>query len=115
VSLIETQVRYVTELMLQMMTLHPEGFAVEVKKDVHDAFNLRVQQAHDRMIWTHKGMTNWYRNPQGRVVATTPFRNDDYWHMTRGTKLADYVVLGKGRSDAVAREARLDGLEEARQ
>lgn len=113
VSLIETQVRYVTELMLQMMSMHPEGFAIEVKKDVHDAFNLRVQQAHDRMIWTHKGMTNWYRNPQGRVVATTPFRNDDYWHMTRAANLADYAVLGKRRPDAVARAARVDGLEAA--
>jgi 4-hydroxyacetophenone monooxygenase len=42
------------------------------------------------MIWTHKGMSNWYRNAQGRVVATTPFRNDDYWHMTRKADFSDY-------------------------
>jgi 4-hydroxyacetophenone monooxygenase len=44
------------------------------------------------MIWTHKGMSNWYRNARGRVVATTPFRNDDYWHMLRRTDLGDYTL-----------------------
>jgi 4-hydroxyacetophenone monooxygenase len=37
-------------------------------------------------------MSNWYRNARGRVVATTPFRNDDYWHMLRKTDLGDYTL-----------------------
>ncbi|MNU08999.1 hypothetical protein D3C72_2553150 [compost metagenome] len=43
------------------------------------------------MIWTHKGMSNWYRNAHGKVVAPTPFRNDDYWHMLRKTDMDDYL------------------------
>jgi 4-hydroxyacetophenone monooxygenase len=44
------------------------------------------------MIWTHRGMTNWYRNAAGRVVATTPWRLLDYWKMTHRPVLDDYEV-----------------------
>jgi 4-hydroxyacetophenone monooxygenase len=104
VALLETQVRYVMGLLKQTLRDHDWPFEIEVRKDVHDEYNRRVQEAHDRMIWTHKGMSNWYRNAKGKVVAPTPFRNDDYWHMTRRTALSDYVVRGAG-----VREARLIG------
>ena len=29
-------------------------------------------EAHARMLWTHPGMTNWYRNAAGRVVTRCP-------------------------------------------
>ncbi|GJG98640.1 NAD(P)/FAD-dependent oxidoreductase [Cupriavidus pauculus] len=92
VALLETQVQYVMSLLKAAMNTHRDGFEMEVRQDVHDRYNVRVQDAHARMIWTHKGMSNWYRNGKGRVVAPTPFRNDDYWHMTRKSGLADYVV-----------------------
>ncbi|MBC7602317.1 MAG: NAD(P)/FAD-dependent oxidoreductase [Ramlibacter sp.] len=92
VALLETQVRYVMGILKQVMNANEGPFEIEVRKDVHDAYNVRVQQAHNKMIWTHKGMSNWYRNAAGRVVAPTPFRNDDYWHMMRATNLADYMV-----------------------
>ncbi|MRD49008.1 SidA/IucD/PvdA family monooxygenase [Caenimonas koreensis DSM 17982] len=102
VAMLETQVRYVMGILKQVMNANPGPFEIEVRKDVHDAYNVRVQKAHDNMIWTHKGMSNWYRNAAGRVVAPTPFRNDDYWHMMRATNLGDYVV----RTGAAAREAK---------
>ena len=92
VALLETQVRYVMGLLKQMMNAHVWPFSIEVRKHVHDAYNVRVQEAHNRMIWSHKGMTNWYRNAKGRLVAPTPFRNDDYWHMARRTDIGDYEV-----------------------
>jgi 4-hydroxyacetophenone monooxygenase len=92
VALLETQVRYVMGLMKQALNKSKWPFEIEVRRDVHDAYNVRVQQAHEKMIWTHKGMSNWYRDAKGRVVAPTPFRNDDYWHMTRKTNLDDFVV-----------------------
>jgi len=92
VALLETQVQYVLTLIRDALNQHGEPFEIEVRRDVHDAYNLRVQEAHARMIWTHKGMTNWYRNTRGRVVAPMPFRNDDYWHMTRRHGLGDYLV-----------------------
>lgn len=92
VALLETQVQYVMSLLKEAMAGNGWPFEIEVRRDIHDAYNERVQDAHGRMIWTHKGMTNWYRNSRGRVVAPMPFRNDDYWHMTRRNGLADYTV-----------------------
>jgi 4-hydroxyacetophenone monooxygenase len=96
VALLETQVQYVMSLLKAALYDYGQGFEIEVRKDIHDAYNVRVQDAHAKMIWTHKGMSNWYRNAKGRVVAPTPFRNDDYWHMTRNSGLADYVMRGRG-------------------
>ncbi|QIL82728.1 NAD(P)/FAD-dependent oxidoreductase [Diaphorobacter sp. HDW4A] len=90
VAMLEAQVRYVMGLMKKALKECEGRFELEVKREVHDDYNQRIQDAHERMIWTHKGMSNWYRNPQGRVVATTPFRNDDYWTWLRATDLAHY-------------------------
>src|SRR5690606_23651561 len=93
VASLEIQVRYVLGILRQAMEKADGGrFAIEVRQDVHEAFNRRVQKAHAKMIWTHKGMSNWYRNAHGKVIAPTPFRNDDYWHMLRDTRLDDFAV-----------------------
>lgn len=84
----ECQVRYVVSLLRQ---LAERGCAVaEVKPEVLDAYVERVDERHARMVWTHPGMTNWYRNERGRVVATTPWRMVDYWAMTHEANLDDY-------------------------
>ena len=62
----ECQVNYITRLLVRMIE---EGIeSVECRKDVYDEYNRRVDAAHRRMIWSHKGMDTWYRNAQGRVV-----------------------------------------------
>lgn len=108
VALLETQVRYIMGLLKQVMNRHALPFEIEVRREVHDAYNRKVQEAHARMIWTHKGMSNWYRNASGKVVAPTPFRNDDYWNTMRRTRLDDYTVrvaARPGRAAAVVGEA----------
>lgn len=104
VALLETQTAYILNILRQAMQRQPGRFEIEVRRDRHDEFNQRVQQAHARMIWSHRGMSNWYRNAHGRVVATTPFRNDDYWHMARRADLSDYRLRG-GRADGAANDA----------
>ncbi len=93
VALLETQVAYVINILRQAMDRAGKNhrFEFEVDKRIHDEFNVRVQDAHRRMIWSHTGMTNWYRVGQGRIVVTTPFRNDDYWHMARCANFSDYA------------------------
>jgi 4-hydroxyacetophenone monooxygenase len=56
---------------------------VEVRQDVFDAYNARVDALHEEMVWTHPGMDTYYRNGRGRVVVNTPFRIVDFWAMTR--------------------------------
>lgn len=107
VASLETQVRYVLGIMKKAMkNAAGARFEIEVRQDVHDQFNQRVQQAHDKMIWSHKGMSNWYRNVQGKIVAPTPFRNDDYWHMLQATKLEDFHLRAIGEENDVLVESQ---------
>jgi 4-hydroxyacetophenone monooxygenase len=92
IFLTECGVRYIMEIVQQMVA---EGLsAVEVRQDVHDEYNARVDAAHDRMIWTHPGMDTWYRNGRGRVVTNSPWRVVDYWQMTRTARLEEFHVEG---------------------
>ena len=55
--------RYVSRLLTDMIDRGVE--VAEVRQEVSDAY---VDAAHDHMVWTHRGMTNWYRNTNGHVV-----------------------------------------------
>ena len=86
----EAQLHYIMDL-LQRMFARGVG-SVECRREVYDEYNQRVDEAHERMVWTHPGMSTYYRNSRGRVVVNTPFRIVDFWHMTRTADLDDYVV-----------------------
>jgi 4-hydroxyacetophenone monooxygenase len=93
----EAQLHYILDLLERMLA---RGLgAVEVREEVYDEFNRRVDAAHERMVWTHPAMETYYRNSRGRVVVTTPFRVVDYWHMTRAADLDDYVVAPAVREE----------------
>lgn len=93
----ECQVGYITRLLVRMVE---EGISsVEVRPEVCADYNRRVDEAHARMIWTHPGMSTWYRNAAGRVVTNTPWRLVDYWAMTREPDLDEFVVRGQGVAD----------------
>jgi 4-hydroxyacetophenone monooxygenase len=86
----ECQVNYISRLLVEMVE---RGIrSLECRKDVFDEYNARVDAAHSRMIWSHRGMDTWYRNARGRVVTNTPWRLLDYWRMTRRPSLDDFEV-----------------------
>jgi 4-hydroxyacetophenone monooxygenase len=86
----EMQVNYVVSLLRQMVE---NGIgAIEARQDLYEDYNRRVDEAHEKMVWTHPGMDTYYRNSRGRVVVNTPWRVVDYWRMTRKANLDDYVV-----------------------
>lgn len=86
----ECQVRYTMDCLRALIE---NGWgAIDCRQDVHDDYNRRVDEAHRRMVWSHPGMNNWYKNKHGRVVANSPWRLVDYWNMTAQADMADYVV-----------------------
>lgn len=86
----ECQMRYALRCLRELLE---EGHrSIEVRQEVHDAYNRRVDEAHARMVWTHPGMRNWYRNDKGRVFANSPWRLVDYWAMTAELKPAEYLA-----------------------
>jgi 4-hydroxyacetophenone monooxygenase len=90
VGLAEIQVHYIVDMLSKMFD---KGIAtVECREDVWREYNDRVDAAHENMIWTHPGMTTYYRNSRGRVVVPGPFRVIDVWHMARIADLEDYQL-----------------------
>jgi 4-hydroxyacetophenone monooxygenase len=86
----ECCVAYISQLLIRLA--EDDLASVEVRADVTKVYNEKIDAAHERLIWTHPGMTNWYRNPAGRVIANTPFRGVDFWAMTRQPDLGDFLV-----------------------
>ncbi|MFC4950081.1 flavin-containing monooxygenase [Pseudonocardia sp. GCM10023141] len=85
---VEAQLTYVVDLLRQMFEGNLQR--VEVRKDVFDEYNERVDEAHAGMVWAHPGMTTYYRNARGRVVVNSPWRVVDFWTMTRSADLDDF-------------------------
>ena len=92
ISPVEAQIDLVLSALAEAFGRGATG--LEVRREAHDAYNARVDAAHERMVWTHPGTDNWYRNARGRVVAITPWRHDDWWRMTRAPRLEDFRLVG---------------------
>jgi len=83
----------VRHMMLALRELYEGGHrSIECRREVYETYNREVDAMHARMVWTHKGMTNWYRNRHGRVFAITPWRLVDYWKMTSRFDRGEYEM-----------------------
>jgi 4-hydroxyacetophenone monooxygenase len=83
----------VRHMMLALRELLEGGHrSIECKPEIYENYNRKVDAMHARMVWTHKGMTNWYRNPNGRVFAITPWRLVEYWKMTSRFDAGEYEM-----------------------
>lgn len=86
----EVQVHHIVALIERMLS--DDIGTVECRRDRYDAYSRRVDEIHENMIWTHPGMSTYFRNSIGRVTVATPFRVIDYWRMAREPDLVDYVT-----------------------
>lgn len=87
---LEAQMTYVMGLVRQMVD---DGIgAIELRRQVCEAYNSRLDELHESMIWTHPGMETYYRNSKGRVVVPTPLRVIDFWSLTRQAELEHYQL-----------------------
>jgi len=89
---------FITECQMRLIlaalreVLETGAKAIDVKPAAHDAYVADVDHLHANMVWTHKGLTNWYRNDAGRVFALLPYRLVDYWKMTKTFKTEDFSL-----------------------
>lgn len=93
---IENQMHFAGEVVLASAARGAD--TVEVKEAVYQDYRRQIDAAHEKLVWTHPGTENWYRNAKGRVIAITPWRNDAFWRMTRSPK-ADDLEFGNTASD----------------
>ncbi len=68
--------------------------ALEVRKDVHDEFNERVDAENRQMAWGCSDVNSWYKTAHGHVAQNWPFTLLEYWQRTLRPDPDDYELLG---------------------
>jgi 4-hydroxyacetophenone monooxygenase len=84
----EFQVRYVMEAIGAL--LQTPSRVLEVDRDRFDDYNAKLDEALSHCIWSHPGMTTYYRNEFGRIVVTGPWKYIDYWRLLSPFDPSDY-------------------------
>lgn len=86
----ECQVNYVMKALREQLE---NGWDImEVRTDAYRRYNERVDQMLSNMVWTHPGVTNWYKNSVGRVALNWPGRLVDYRDVTAEFDPAEYEL-----------------------
>ncbi|HWA92736.1 MAG TPA: NAD(P)/FAD-dependent oxidoreductase [Rhizomicrobium sp.] len=76
----EASVRYIVECL--KLLAETGAHTMDVKGDVHDDFNARVDAENLKMAWGVPNAKSWYKNAKGRVSQNWPFKLVDYWNAT---------------------------------
>ena len=87
----ECEVRYV----LECLRLLAEGGhrALDCRRDVHDAYNERIDAGNLKRAWGVSSVPSWYKSESGRVAQNWPFTLLEYWQQTKTVNPADYALL----------------------
>ena len=67
---------------------------LDVRPEVHDAYNARIDAGNARMAWgapSAAKVSSWYKNPSGRVPQNWPFTLLEYWRQTKEPRASDYT------------------------
>jgi 4-hydroxyacetophenone monooxygenase len=86
----ECEVHYMVESI--RMALEQGKRSVEVRADVHDAYNEMIDEANSQMAWGASNVNAWYKNAKGRVSQNWPFSLLEYWQRTRKPDPAEFVL-----------------------
>jgi 4-hydroxyacetophenone monooxygenase len=76
----ECQMRFVMLCLRELIDRKLDS--VEVTQAAHDTYVQEVDRLHAGMVWAHAGVSNWYKNPAGRVFAVLPYRLVEFWKLT---------------------------------
>ena len=84
----ECEMRYIMGCIA--LLLERGRAAMDCKRDVHDAYNERIDQGNCDMAWGQSGVNTWYKNDSGRITQNWPFTLLEFWEQTREPDPADY-------------------------
>jgi 4-hydroxyacetophenone monooxygenase len=98
----ECEVRYVLGC-LELLFRSGHG-AMDVKRDVHDAYNVEIDEGNLRRVWGVAHVNTWYKNAKGRVTQNWPFSLQEYWDRSRRPDPDDYDYYEPTRQLAAAGE-----------
>ncbi len=84
----ECEMRYIMGCIALLMSHGKQ--AMDCKKNVHDAYNARIDSGNERMAWGSPHVSSWYKNKKGRVTQNWPFTLLEFWDQTRAPNPEDY-------------------------
>jgi cation diffusion facilitator CzcD-associated flavoprotein CzcO len=87
VFMLESQIRYVVACLQRLRSAR----SIEVKPDVQNQFNARLQQRLRHTAWA-KGCSSWYLTADGRNTTNWPGYTFEFRLKTRAPKWNDYAV-----------------------
>ncbi|MCP5395196.1 MAG: NAD(P)/FAD-dependent oxidoreductase [Sphingomonadaceae bacterium] len=86
----ECQVNWIIEALDRMVENDAKAF--EIRQDVFEAWNTKVQERMPQMIWSHPGANSYYNNSKGRVFLSWPWRLVDFFNETRSPVEGTYTL-----------------------
>jgi 4-hydroxyacetophenone monooxygenase len=89
----ECSVRYIVGALKLLAETGAQ--TLEVKREIHDAFNVKVDAANAQMAWGSPNVNSWYKNATGRVSQNWPFPLVDYWNATIAPNPEDFILTAK--------------------
>lgn len=91
-TLVEAQARYVVDALREM---DARGLSsVEVRAEVQEDFNERVQQALRSTVWNAGGCSSYYMDKNGRNAAIFPWSTIEYRRRTERFEASEYLLPG---------------------
>lgn len=85
----ECQVRYIMQALREL--IETRKAALDVRTEPYRAYQDKVDGAVRGMVWSHPGVTSWYKNKAGRVAMVSPWRLVEYRNLTLKFNPADYA------------------------
>jgi 4-hydroxyacetophenone monooxygenase len=87
----ECEVRYILGCLA--LSMEQEGKALDVRQEVHDAYNEWIDEGNRGMAWGQSGVNTWYKNASGRITQNWPFTLRQFWEQTREPRIEDYDLI----------------------
>lgn len=87
----ECGVRYLVGLVREILANGAR--ALDIKREVHDAFNEAVDAENRNMAWGWSDVSSWYKNDHGRVAQNWPFTLLEYWQRTLAPDPEHYTLI----------------------
>jgi 4-hydroxyacetophenone monooxygenase len=92
----ECEVHYLTRAVHLMLSQHIAS--LDPRRDVHDAYNERIDEANQLRTWGFSNVSAWYKNEYGRTAQNWPYTVLEYWEQTREVDPDDYHVVSLDRA-----------------
>ena len=84
IYILEAQAEFVRRILDRMVDAGVR--ALDVKRDVHDAYNAEIQRAMEGTVWL-ANCNNYYRHPNGKVVTQFPYSGTRFVEMLARVEL----------------------------